>query len=164
MNDQGPEYIVVYDTLPYEYLSEYAYRLLEEISAHSDGSKDPDEVYYADLLRGYSHALDDIFCLTKHNKIEKLNKEIHRLAGLIKKKCEKICKEHQYFRSVEYCREIFSHSPEQSEKFEKILSAASADEIIDLKYIAWNSVDCTGEDFYDAFEELEKKYLKEHAE
>lgn len=160
MNDQGPEFIVVYDALPYEYLSEYTDRLLEEIRAHSSDSKDPDEVYYSDLLQGYSHALDDIFVLTKHNKIEKLDNEIHRLSGLIKKECEKICKEHQYFRSVEYCRKRFNHSQEQSEKFEKILTAATADEIIDLRYIGWNSADCTGDDFYDEFEKLEKKYLK----
>lgn len=59
----------------------------------------------------------------------------------------------KYNRSVEYLKDRLKNT----DTIHQVLSCASTDEVIHLYETAWHSNDTC--DFYDEYEDLEKKYL-----
>lgn len=151
IKDPEPEFIVVTDDLPYTFISDYCVHLLDTIQSFLNDQKNPDEYYFTHLFAGYSEAIADTFCLRKKDGYEYFTAEVKRQTDLILDKCRYIQKEHKYDRAVEYVRGSVKDA-------EPLISAASKDDLISLYDIGLHSLDCTGEDFYDLYDDLLKKY------
>lgn len=96
-------------------------------------SDDPNEWDYSQYIMGYALGL-----------IQALKPDKKRVQYV-----------HKYNRAPEYCKNRLK----KTDGVNKVLSSASSDEIISLYETGWSSRDTC--DFYDEYEELEKKYLKE---
>lgn len=135
----------------------FAADLLKEIE--EDGvNHGTDEIYYTTLLVGFMSGVSAAFNLDK-SELSNMHTECDQQVKKIKELIHRINKEDRYEDAVDSIRRKFSDCQPAFDNFEKILEKASADEIIELDYIRYHSLDCTGEEFYDKFEELEQKYL-----
>lgn len=135
----------------------FAADLLKEIE--EDGvNYETDELYYTTLLTGYMCGVSEALNLDK-SELSNMHTECDQQIRRIKEVINRIIKEERFEDAIEGIRRKFSDCEEALDNFEKILEKAAADEIIELDNIRYHSLDCTGDEFYDKFEELEQKYL-----
>lgn len=132
----------------YRLLRKFGEDLLQEISVDNDPSK----FIYAGIIEGYTRAIIDACGLDK-SEAANIRKEAEEIRYASTAKCMQVdyCKRYQ--RALDYCMERLG----KSEQFKKVLRKASTDEILRLYEISWYEGNSC--DFYDAFEELENKYL-----
>ena len=135
--------------LQYILLREFGEDLIREIQV----SEDPNEWEYAHFIMGFSLGLTKALKLDK-SEASNINTEAKELTVRIAEECKRVQYVHKYNRALEYCRNLIK----ECDGAEKVLHSATCEEIIRLYETGWNCYDTC--DFYDAYEELEKKYLK----
>ena len=143
----------------YILLRRFAADLLKEIEEeYNPYNHKRDALYYTTLLTGYMCGVSEAFDLDK-SELSNMHTECDQLITRLKETFSRKEKEGCYTNAINNIREEFSDCQPAVDNFEKILEKATADEIIELDHIRFSSLDCTGEEFYDKFEELENKYL-----
>ena len=127
----------------------FAKQILQEISV----DKNPVTFIYDAYINGYTKAVIECCDLSKSEAAN-----IRTEAAAIKKsayeKIEEVRAAIKYQEALEYCKERLTGTFASS----KVLHSATTTEIISLYETAWHSYDSC--DFYDAYEELEHKYLR----
>lgn len=139
------------EQIQYTLLRKFGEDLIREIQI----SDDPNEWDYSHYIMGYALGLIQSLKLDK-SEASNINTEAKELTVRIAEECKRVQYVHKYNRAVEYIRNRI-----ECESLNKVLSHASANEIIDLYETGWSSPDSC--DFFGVYEELEKKYLKENA-
>lgn len=134
--------------IQYKLLRKFGEDLIREIQI----SDDPYERYYSPYILGYSLGLIQALDLDK-SEASNIKTEANKLSVRIAEECKRVQYVHKYNRAVEYCRNKL-----KCESLNKVLSLASANEIIDLYETGWSSRDTC--DFFDAYDILENKYLR----
>ncbi|MBQ1293002.1 MAG: hypothetical protein IIY21_03110 [Clostridiales bacterium] len=140
------------EQIQYTLLREFGEDLIREIQV----SDDPNEWDYSHYIMGYSLGLSQALKLDK-SEASNINTEAKELTVRIAEECKRVQYVHKYIRAREYC----INRLKKTDGVNKVLHSASSDEIISLYETGWSSRDTC--DFYDEYEELEKKYLKESA-
>lgn len=126
--------------LQYILLREFGKDLIREIQV----SEDPNEWEYAHFIMGFSLGLTKALKLDK-SEASNINTEAKELTVRIAEECKRVQYVHKYNRALEYCTDRVK----KSDGADKVLQAATCEEIIRLYETGWN-----------CYEELEKKYLK----
>lgn len=140
------------EQIQYTLLREFGEDLIREIQI----SDDPNEWDYSRYIMGYALGLIQALKLDK-SEYSNINTEAKELTVRIAEECKRVQYVHKYNRALEYCKNRLK----KTDGFNKVLHSASPDEIISLYETGWGSRDTC--DFYDEYEELENKYLKENA-
>lgn len=140
------------EQIQYTLLREFGEDLIREIQI----SDDPNEWDYSHYIMGYSLGLSQALKLDK-SEASNINTEAKELTVRIAEECKRVQYVHKYNRALEYCKNRLK----KTDGANKVLHSASCDEIISLYETGWSSRDTC--DFYDEYEELENKYLKEAA-
>lgn len=135
--------------LQYKLLRELGEELIRDIQV----SDDPNEWDYSPYIMGFSQGLINVLNLDK-SEASNVNTEAKELTVRIAEECKRVQYAHKYNRALEYCKDRLKKCAEVN----KVLHSATSDEIIRLYETGWSSHDTC--DFYDEYEELEKKYLK----
>ncbi len=135
--------------LQYKLLREFGEDLIREIQV----SDEPWERDYFHYISGYALGLIHALKLDK-SEASNIRTEAKELTVRTAEECKRVQYVHKYNRALEYCKERLK----KCDTVNKVLHSASSDEIIDLYETGWSSHDTC--DFYDEYEELEKKYLK----
>ena len=135
--------------IQYKLLREFGEDLIREIQI----SDDPNEWDYAHYIMGYALGITQALKLDK-SEASNINTEAKELTVRIAEECKRVQYVHEYNRALEYCKNLLK----ECDAVNKVLHSATTDEIIRLYETGWSSQDTC--DFYDAYEELEKKYLK----
>lgn len=135
--------------IQYKLLREFGEDLIREIQV----SDDPNEFEYAHFIKGFSLGLIKALKLDK-SEASNINTEAKELTVRIAEECKRVQYVHKYSRALEYCKTLLK----KCDGVNKVMHSATSDEIIRLYETGWSSYDSC--DFYDAYEELEKKYLK----
>ncbi|MBP5433404.1 hypothetical protein [Ruminococcus sp.] len=135
--------------IQYKLLREFGEDLLREIQI----SDDPNEWDYAHYIMGYALGLIQALRLDK-SEASNINTEAKELTVRTAEECKRVQYVHKYNRALEYCKDRLK----KCDSVNKVLHSATSDEIIRLYETGWSSHDTC--DFYDEYEELEKKYLK----
>lgn len=133
----------------YILLRSFGEDLIREIQV----SDDPNEWDYAHYIMGYALGITQAMNLDK-SESSNIKTEAKELTVRIAEECKRVQYVHKYNRALEYCKERLK----KCDTVNKVLHSASSDEIIKLYETGWSSHDTC--DFYDEYEELEKKYLK----
>lgn len=133
----------------YILLRKFGEDLIREIQV----SDNPDEWDYSHYIMGYALGLTQALNLDK-SEASNINTEAKKLTVRIAEECKRVQYAHKYTRAMEYC----NHLLKKCDTVSKVLHSASTEEIIRLYEVGWHSQDSC--DFYDAYEDLEKKYLK----
>lgn len=133
----------------YLLLRKFGEDLIREIQV----SDDPNEWDYAHYIMGYALGITQALKLDK-SEASNINTEAKELTVRIAEECKRVQYVHKYNRALEYCKNLLK----KCDGVNKVLHSATSDEIIRLYETGWNFGDTC--DFYDAYEELEKKYLK----
>lgn len=140
------------EQIQYTLLREFGEDLIREIQI----SEDPNEWDYSHYIMGYSLGLIQALKLDK-SEASNINTEAKELTVRISEECKRVQYVHKYNRALEFCKNRLK----KTDGVNKVLRSASSDEIISLYETGWSCRDTC--DFYDEYEELEKKYLKEAA-
>lgn len=140
------------EQIQYTLLREFGEDLIREIQI----SEDPNEWDYSHYIMGYSLGLIQALKLDK-SEDSNIIKEANELTVRIAEECKRVQYVHKYNRALEFCKNHLK----KCDNTNKVLHSATSDEIISLYETGWSSRDTC--DFYDEYEELEKKYLKEAA-
>lgn len=135
--------------IQYKLLREFGEDLIREIQI----SDDPNEWDYAHYITGYALGLIHALKLDK-SEASNINTEANELTVRIAEECKRVQYVHKYNRALEHCKNRLKKCAESN----KVLHSATCDEIISLYERGWYSNDTC--DFYDEYEDLEKKYLK----
>lgn len=135
--------------LQYILLRKFGEDLIREIQV----SDDPNEWDYSHYIMGYALGITQALKLDKSEAFN-INTEAKELTVRIAEECKRVQYVHIYNRALEYCKNLLK----KCDGVNKVLHSATSDEIIRLYESGWSSYDTC--DFYDAYEELEKKYLK----
>lgn len=135
--------------IQYKLLREFGEDLIREIQV----SDDPNEWEYAHFIMGFSLGIIKALKLDK-SEASNINTEAKELTVRIAEECKRVQYVNKYNRALEYCKNLLK----KCDGVNKVLHSATSDEIITLYETGWSSYDSC--DFYDAYEELEKKYLK----
>lgn len=135
--------------IQYELLAEFGKDLIREIQI----SDDPNEWDYSHYIMGYSLGLTYALKLDK-SEISNIIKEANELTIRIAEECKRVQYAHKYNRALEFCKNRLK----KCDRVNKVLHSATSEEIIGLYETGWNSQETC--DFYDEYEDLEKKYLK----
>lgn len=140
------------EQIQYTLLMKFGEDLIREVQI----SDDPNEWDYSHYIMGYSLGLIQALKLDK-SEASNINTEAKELTVRIAEECKRVQYVHKYNRALEYCKNLLK----KTDGVNKVLHSASCDEIIRLYETGWSSQDTC--DFYDEYEELENKYLKEAA-
>lgn len=135
--------------IQYELLAEFGKDLIREIQI----SDDPNEWDYSHYIMGYSLGLTHALKLDK-SEISNIIKEANELTIRIAEECKRVQYAHKYNRALEFCKNRLK----KCDGVNKVLHSATSEEIIGLYETGWNSQETCN--FYDEYEDLEKKYLK----
>ena len=135
--------------IQYTLLREFGEDLIREVQV----SEDPNEWEYAHYIMGYSLGITHALKLDK-SEASNIKTEAKELTVRIAEECKRVQYAHKYTMALEYCKERLK----KCDTVNKVLHSATSDEIISLYERGWHSSDTC--DFYDEYEELEKKYLK----
>lgn len=135
--------------LQYKLLRKFGEDLIREVQV----SEDPNEWEYAHYIMGYSLGITHALNLDK-SEASNIKTEANELTVRIAEECKRVQYVHKYNRALEYCTDRVK----KSDGADKVLHSATCEEIIHLYETGWNCYDTC--DFYDAYEDLEKKYLK----
>lgn len=129
-------------------MNKFSEDLLKEISV----DEDPASFLYDAYIKGYTRAVTECLNLSPAEAadIQKTALEIRHHSKI---KCEQVNYIQKYNRSVDYLKDCLKNT----DTIHQVLSCASTDEVIHLYETAWHSGDTC--DFYDEYEDLEKKYL-----
>lgn len=130
----------------YILLRSFGEDLIREIQV----SDDPWERDYFHYISGYALGLIHALGLDK-SEASNIKTEAKELIDRAAEECRRVKYVHKYNRAVEYVRGRVKDA-------DPLISAASTDDLISLYDIGLHSVDCTGEDFYDLYDDLLKKY------
>lgn len=133
----------------YLLLRKFGEDLIREIQV----SDDPNEWDYGHYIMGYALGITQALKLDK-SEASNINTEAKELTVRIAEECKRVQYAHKYNRALEYCKNLLK----KCDGVNKVLHSATSDEIIRLYETGWSFGDTC--DFYDAYEELEKKYLK----
>lgn len=133
----------------YILLRSFGEDLIREIQV----SDDPNEWDYSHYIMGYALGITQALNLDK-SEAANITTEAKELTVRIAEECKRVQYAHKYNRALEYCKDRLN----KCDTVNKVLHSSSSDEIIELYETGWSSHDSC--DFYDAYEELEKKYLK----
>lgn len=129
-------------------MKKFAEDLLKEISV----DEDPASFLYDAYIKGYTRAVTDCLNLSP-GEVADIQKTALEIRHQSEVKCEQVNYIQKYNRALEYCKERLK----KCDTVNKVLHSASSDEIIKLYETGWSSHDTC--DFYDEYEDLEKKYL-----
>lgn len=135
--------------LQYKLLREFGEDLIREIQV----SEDPNEWDYAHYITGYALGITQALKLDK-SEASNINTEAKDLTVRIAEECKRVQYVHKYNKALEYCKDRLK----KCDGVNKVLQSSTSDEIIGLYETGWSSYDSC--DFYDAYEVLEKKYIK----
>ena len=135
--------------IQYTLLREFGDDLIREIQI----SADPNEWDYAHYIMGFALGVIQALKLDK-SEASNINTEAKELTVRTAEECKRVQYVHKYNRALEYCKNLLK----KCDNTNKVLHSATSDEIIRLYETGWSSHDSC--DFYDAYEELENKYLK----
>ena len=135
--------------LQYKLLREFGEDLIREVQV----SEDPNEWDYSHYIMGYALGITQALKLDK-SESSNIIKEANELTVRIAEECKRVQYVYKYKRALEYCKNLLK----KCDTVNKVLHSATTDEIISLYETGWNCYDTC--DFYDAYEDLEKKYLK----
>lgn len=136
--------------LQYTLLREFGEDLIRDIQV-SDAPWERDYFHY---ISGYALGLIHALKLDK-SEASNIRTEAKELIYRAGEECKRVKYVHKYNEALEYCK----NKLKKTAGVNKVLHSASSDEIIRLYERGWSSQDTC--DFYDEYEELEKKYLKE---
>ena len=129
-------------------MKKFAEDLLKEISV----DEDPVSFLYDAYIKGYTRAITECLNLSPAEAAD-IQKTALEIIHYSKVKCEQVNYIQKYNRSVEYLKDRLKNT----DTIHQVLSCASTDEVMHLYETAWHSYDTC--DFYDEYEDLEKKYL-----
>lgn len=133
----------------YILLRKFKKDLIEEITV----DKDPARFLYASLIEGYVRGLIDALSLDK-SEASNVRTEASEITKAAYEKIDQVCFANRYNEAFDYCKGRLSRTADS----DKVLKSASAIEVISLYETGWHCHDSC--DFYDEYENLEKKYLK----
>lgn len=133
----------------YIQLRKFAEDIIREISV----DKDPATFLYEAYIDGYVRGLIESYILDK-SEASNIRTEAAGIKKTAYEKIEEVRAAIKYQEALEYCKERFSKTADSI----KVLHSATTSEIISLYETAWHCHDSC--DFYDAYEELEHKYLR----
>ena len=119
----------------YILLRKFKKDLIEEITV----DKDPARFLYASLIEG---------------EASNVRTEASEITKAAYEKIDQVCFANRYNEAFDYCKGRLSRTADS----DKVLKSASAIEVISLYETGWHCHDSC--DFYDEYENLEKKYLK----
>lgn len=135
--------------IQYKLLREFGEDLIREIQS----SDYPNEWDYAHYIMGYALGVIHALKLDK-SEASNIKTEAKELISRAAEECKRVKYVHKYNDALEYCK----NKLKKTDGVNKVLHSATSDEIIRLYETGWSSQDTC--DFYDEYEELEKKYLK----
>lgn len=135
--------------IQYKLLREFGEDLIREIQV----SEDPNEWDYSHYIMGYALGITQALKLDK-SESSNIIKEANELTVRIAEECKRVQYVHKFNRALEFCTDRVK----DCDGADKVLHSATCEEIIRLYETGWNCYETC--DFYDAYEELEKKYLK----
>lgn len=133
----------------YKLLREFGEDLIREIQV----SEAPWERDYFHYITGYALGLIHALRLDK-SEASNIRTEAKKLTDRAAEECKIVKYVHKYNEALEYCKNRLK----KCDTTNKVLHSATSDEIIKLYETGWYSYDTC--DFYDEYENLEKKYLK----
>lgn len=123
--------------------------LIQEISVDAD----PASFLYFALIDGYTRCLIDVFDPDRSKAPYNVRIESAEIKNIVREKINQVQEVNKYNEALECCKDRLS----RTKGVNKVLHSATASEVIHLYETAWHSQDTCN--FYDAYEELEKKYL-----
>lgn len=138
------------EQIQYTLLREFGEDLIRDIQV-SDAVWERDYFHY---ITGYALGLIHALKLDK-SEASNIRSEAKELIARAADECKRVKYVQKYNDAMEYCKNRLK----KTDGVNKVLHSASCDEIIRLYETGWHSRDTC--DFYDEYEELEKKYLKE---
>lgn len=135
--------------IQYTLLREFGEDLIREIQV----SDYPHEQDYFHYITGYALGLIHALKLDK-SEASNVRTEAKELTDKAAVECKRVKYVHKYNIALEYCKNRLK----KCNGADKVLHSATCEEIIRLYETGWSSNDTC--DFYDEYEDLEKKYLK----
>lgn len=133
-----------------ELLKNLSKELILEISCDTH----PASFLYFALIDGYVRCLIDVYDPDRTEAPYNVRIEAAEIKQLVREKVKQVQEANKYRDALQYCKECLS----KTAGVNKVLHSATTSEVIHLYETAWNIPDPC--DFYDEYEELEKKYLK----
>ena len=133
-----------------ELLKNLSKELIHEISCDAD----PASFLYLALIDGYVRCLIDVYDPDRTEAPYNVRIEAAEIKYIVREKVKQVQEANKYKEALDYCKERLS----KTAGVNKVLHSATTSEVIRLYEAGWHSPDTC--DFYDAYEELESKYLK----